>query len=347
MSQSTGLLGQIATATDEDALTRLWEANQGVWTDECTAAVRTRLVAVSTPAVASVRCRMCSKAAKVGSAYCGAKACHSNVRICQKCSSSFQVNRDGATTTHCSRECSGTKEAAGPAPRCRMCARPARLVPKTGQYAVYCSGNHCGNRDRLCQRCGEPFVMKTGEGGTKYCSLDCMELSNGRRAGATQCAWCARPAPQGTRVLRRSTWPYICSECIEPIKHVADRLKKHHVAHERAQELANDPRCEVCGIDVLAKVRRSTSDYPRARLVVDHDHGCCPGVVSCGSCVRGLLCGDCNAAAGMLRDNPSFARSLGEYLDRVRTTSSNSVVSDIVRTTQRDRAAYYADRYTA
>lgn len=29
-------------------------------------------------------------------------------------------------------------------------------------------------------------------------------------------------------------------------------------------------------------------------LAVDHDHGCCPGPMSCGGCTRGLVCGPCN-----------------------------------------------------
>lgn len=51
------------------------------------------------------------------------------------------------------------------------------------------------------------------------------------------------------------------------------------------------------------------------RLAVDHDHGCCPGRETCGSCVRGLLCGGCNKRLGVLEDHP-WRTKAEEYLAR-------------------------------
>lgn len=62
--------------------------------------------------------------------------------------------------------------------------------------------------------------------------------------------------------------------------------------------------CAVCG---------AASERGR-RLSVDHNHGCCPGKRSCGKCVRGLLCGDCNRAEGLLRSDPDLALKLNQYL---------------------------------
>ena len=58
------------------------------------------------------------------------------------------------------------------------------------------------------------------------------------------------------------------------------------------------------------------TDKPTYRgWVVDHDHSCCPGSVSCGNCVRGLLCNNCNLSLGLLKDNTTTLKSLINYLE--------------------------------
>jgi hypothetical protein len=44
-------------------------------------------------------------------------------------------------------------------------------------------------------------------------------------------------------------------------------------------------------------------------ICVDHDHACCQGEkMSCGKCVRGLLCRSCNAALGHIERKSELAR---------------------------------------
>lgn len=59
---------------------------------------------------------------------------------------------------------------------------------------------------------------------------------------------------------------------------------------------------------------------------VDHDHACCPGGKSCGTCVRGLLCSDCNNGLGRFCDDPAVLRRAARYLERRPATFG--VVSD-------------------
>lgn len=49
---------------------------------------------------------------------------------------------------------------------------------------------------------------------------------------------------------------------------------------------------------------------------IDHDHFCCKGGVSCGDCVRGLLCQGCNITLGFVKDDISRLENLIDYLKR-------------------------------
>ena len=52
----------------------------------------------------------------------------------------------------------------------------------------------------------------------------------------------------------------------------------------------------------------------RDGINIDHDHACCNGSYSCGKCVRGLLCSQCNTALGLLNDEKEKIENLLLYL---------------------------------
>jgi hypothetical protein len=51
-----------------------------------------------------------------------------------------------------------------------------------------------------------------------------------------------------------------------------------------------------------------------ASIHVDHDHSCCPGMTTCGSCIRGLLCPTCNMGLGSLGDSVENLLRAASYL---------------------------------
>lgn len=84
-------------------------------------------------------------------------------------------------------------------------------------------------------------------------------------------------------------------------------------------------RCPICLI--LAAEARDP-------FVVDHDHACCPGMKSCGTCVRGIICKQCNLALGHLRDNEDAAQRLADYVKQMNSIRKNrdGVADAVVRT---------------
>lgn len=87
---------------------------------------------------------------------------------------------------------------------------------------------------------------------------------------------------------------------------VNDTARRHGLTPSQMADLLKkqNNRCAACGDELLGG--RFTH--------IDHDHGCCSGRLSCGRCVRGLLCHWCNNALGCVHDNPERLRRLIEYL---------------------------------
>ena len=81
------------------------------------------------------------------------------------------------------------------------------------------------------------------------------------------------------------------------------RFKRHNITKEIYDSLLNkyDGKCWIC-----KEIKAS---------VIDHDHSCCTGVWSCGKCVRGVLCSNCNTAIGLLKDSKELLNEAKKYLN--------------------------------
>lgn len=90
-------------------------------------------------------------------------------------------------------------------------------------------------------------------------------------------------------------------------------MKKYGLTIEMYEEIlaAQGGVCAVCKSEELTIGR---GGFAKA-LSVDHNHGCCPGPTSCGSCIRGLLCQKCNTLLGYASDDPGVLRAAAEYLE--------------------------------
>jgi hypothetical protein len=66
-------------------------------------------------------------------------------------------------------------------------------------------------------------------------------------------------------------------------------------------------RCGIC--------RRHQNEFSKT-FATDHDHRCCPGKVSCGKCLRGLLCNRCNPGIGIFNDDVEILQNAIDYLNR-------------------------------
>jgi hypothetical protein len=105
-----------------------------------------------------------------------------------------------------------------------------------------------------------------------------------------------------------------CATCHREVKK-ANRERAHDRYVERKYGISGDRyrqiravQAEVCA---LCEIATGATKY----LAVDHDHACCPGPVSCGKCVRGVLCGPCNDVLALAGDRVAYFVRCIAYLN--------------------------------
>jgi hypothetical protein len=166
-----------------------------------------------------------------------------------------------------------------------------------------------GERTQICQHCTETFTYAKVTKARMYCTERCRMQAATRQAPVhvRQCAC-------GSTAVARVGKP-VCPDCKvdkrDPLrereKERRRTLRLYSITLERFDELlaTQHGRCAIC-----------TTDDPGRGWQIDHDHACCPGKGSCGHCVRGLLCTNCNLMLGHAEDNPDRLLQAITYLQQ-------------------------------
>lgn len=84
----------------------------------------------------------------------------------------------------------------------------------------------------------------------------------------------------------------LCFECRRDARDASVRIRYGLSPEDYADLLVKQGgRCAIC---------RTGACTTGKRFAVDHDHTCCPGMETCGNCIRGLLCNACNSLVGQI-----------------------------------------------
>ena len=193
---------------------------------------------------------------------------------------------------------------------CKRCGLHPK-IPGRGQFCESCS--------RRCARCGVP-TQRTKIGSYRKWCAPCRAIAEPARATCSKCG-----------AERDGSHKSYCRACYRAYENIWNRRNPDKVAlkdRRRALKMrygmtlddynrllaSQGGGCAVCG--TVESILNAGPRGPKLGLHVDHDHRCCPGEVTCGNCIRGILCASCNNAAGRLKDVPALARRLAEYLTR-------------------------------
>lgn len=161
---------------------------------------------------------------------------------------------------------------------------PSRLAVEASRWGGLCKRDGCDRRARAKGYCQTHYYQERRTGGT----FDI--LSPGRERPPCSEDGC------DAAVMARD-W------CASHYRLNWGRHAKYGLTAEGHDRMMKEQKgvCRIC---------REARD----KMVIDHDHDCCPGQGSCGECVRGIICDLCNVGLGMFRDNPQRLQGAIDYL---------------------------------
>lgn len=203
------------------------------------------------------------------------------------------------------------QECAGRAVTRGYCNAHYQAARRRGDFtSTACSVNGCEGPGFQRGLCGLHYdrKRKTGEVGGPERLTRLPGAAHVRRDGLKQCLRCDKWLPESEYHKLNRNIPGAddglaqkCRQCSRELK----RLSNWGLSGDQIECLVFEQGgCAIC----------KRTDPGVKGWCVDHDHKCCPGQTSCGRCLRGILCGTCNSAIGLLRENVDTLSNAIDYL---------------------------------
>ena len=250
------------------------------------------------------------------------------ILTCENCGNEFERKRKGPNPKYCGAECRRVVQRAKrfadrPVGNCQCCGKQLNEAQRrNSKYCgVTCQRKHYKQEQqrewqelreaRICRRCRGPIPAERRRDAI-YCSIKCQEhgkkyLERKAKRDQLRCQLC------GKKIINagQGGTKYCSSVCRERARVARDpeeareRFRRNAIARrygvtvEWYDQAVKDQKgvCAICG------------DPPGKRaLAVDHDHDT--------GMVRQLLCGRCNQALGLFREDAELLREAISYLDR-------------------------------
>lgn len=161
----------------------------------------------------------------------------------------------------------------------------------------------------------------TDDGMQDFCR-DCRDIQFLPQAlvtGLKKCVECKETKSLDKYYPKHSKPDKLRAECIEcslrlgkkttksPESRHKDTCRKHGITPQIYAELLEEQSgvCKGCG---------KTPEENGINLSIDHRHSCCDKQYSCGNCISGLLCTNCNLALGNAKENINTLENLISYI---------------------------------
>jgi hypothetical protein len=159
-------------------------------------------------------------------------------------------------------------------------------------------------KKKLCPKC------------TKTLDISCFDKSSKNTNGLQfWCKECCKVSKKNRYRLRRKEVGILSRKTALKTKY--NMTPEQYKALEQKQNFV----CAICKKQetVVSNPTNGTIDSLR----VDHDHRCCSGEKSCGKCVRGLLCSECNLGLSKFKDSTSLLLEAIVYLIKTENVKFN------------------------